>query len=355
MVEPTACAVHGALAAGVRRRRRSSWSSAPARSACSPSPPSAATPRRATCWPWPSTRCSASSPGRSAPTASSPRRSWPAPCAGPAARSPSATATSSASPGAPTWWSTASAARPAWPRPSPWCGPAGRVAMVGMPGHVHVDLTGLWQREITLAGAYAYGTETLPDGTRRRTFDLAFELVAEADLGRLVSRHLPAVRATPTPSPTPPQPAAGARCASPSTSETRRNGTVPRPGFVLDVDRSTPPILFHHGEGFRLEKLPAGRSAGSIYPAEPLEALEHPDAAIRDALAQPRRRLRAAAGAAEAGDEAHHRLRRHLAPAAADEAARHPPAGHRGRARPGRGGGRRRRRCSSPPSPSTGA
>ena len=35
---------------------------------------------------------------------------------------------------------------------------------------------------------------------------------------------------------------------------------MPRPGFVLDVDKSTPPILFHHGEGFRLEKLPAGRS-----------------------------------------------------------------------------------------------
>ena len=33
-----------------------------------------------------------------------------------------------------------------------------------------------------------------------------------------------------------------------------------RPGFVLEVDRSTPPILFHHGEGFRLEKLPADRS-----------------------------------------------------------------------------------------------
>ena len=31
---------------------------------------------------------------------------------------------------------------------------------------------------------------------------------------------------------------------------------TPRPGLVLEVDRSTPPILFHHGEGFRLEKLP---------------------------------------------------------------------------------------------------
>ena len=27
----------------------------------------------------------------------------------------------------------------------------------------------------------------------------------------------------------------------------------PRPGFVLEVDKSTPPILFHHGEGFRLD------------------------------------------------------------------------------------------------------
>ena len=78
--------------------------------------------------------------------------------------------------------------------------PRGRIAMVGMPGHVHVDLTGLWQREITLAGAYAYGTEQVPgdgDGgtALRRTFDLAFELVAAADLGRLVTTTYPLSRA----------------------------------------------------------------------------------------------------------------------------------------------------------------
>lgn len=61
---------------------------------------------------------------------------------------------------------------------------------------------------------------------------------------------------------------------------------MPRPGFVLEVDRSTPPVLFHHGEGFRLEKLPPGRSR-VIYPAEPLEALANPDAAIRHALLNP--------------------------------------------------------------------
>ena len=31
-----------------------------------------------------------------------------------------------------------------------------------------------------------------------------------------------------------------------------------RPGFVLEVDRSTPPTLFMHGEGFKLERLPVG-------------------------------------------------------------------------------------------------
>jgi hypothetical protein len=60
----------------------------------------------------------------------------------------------------------------------------------------------------------------------------------------------------------------------------------PRPGLVLDVDRSTPPILFHHGEGFRLEKLPPGRSR-VIYPAEPLDGLPNPDGAIREALENP--------------------------------------------------------------------
>ena len=61
---------------------------------------------------------------------------------------------------------------------------------------------------------------------------------------------------------------------------------MPRPGFVLDVDRSTPPIVFHHGESFRLEKLPAGRSR-VVYPGEPLPALDDVDAAIRHALDNP--------------------------------------------------------------------
>src|SRR6185503_20792412 len=61
---------------------------------------------------------------------------------------------------------------------------------------------------------------------------------------------------------------------------------MPRPGFVLEVDRSTPPIMFWRGENFSLEKLPAGRSR-VIYPPEPLAAIEDIDGAIRHALLHP--------------------------------------------------------------------
>ncbi len=61
---------------------------------------------------------------------------------------------------------------------------------------------------------------------------------------------------------------------------------MPRPGFVLDVDRSTPPILFWRGEGFSLEKLPADRSR-VIYPPEPLPGIPDVDGAIRNALLNP--------------------------------------------------------------------
>ena len=60
---------------------------------------------------------------------------------------------------------------------------------------------------------------------------------------------------------------------------------MPRPGFILEVDRSTPPTLFWHGEGFKLEKLPVGSRV--VYPPEPLAALKDPDGAIRQALVNP--------------------------------------------------------------------
>jgi len=58
-----------------------------------------------------------------------------------------------------------------------------------------------------------------------------------------------------------------------------------RPGFVLEVDRSTPPTLFWRGERFGLEKLPEGSRV--IYAPEPHTPLEDPRAAIRHALTHP--------------------------------------------------------------------
>ncbi|MGH9074396.1 MAG: zinc-dependent alcohol dehydrogenase [Acidimicrobiales bacterium] len=73
--------------------------------------------------------------------------------------------------------------------------PRGRVVLVGMPGKVRVDMAPLWQREVALVGAYAYGREVLaPPAGARRTFDLAFELVRDAGLGRLVSARYPLER-----------------------------------------------------------------------------------------------------------------------------------------------------------------
>jgi hypothetical protein len=61
---------------------------------------------------------------------------------------------------------------------------------------------------------------------------------------------------------------------------------MPRPGFVLDVDKSTPPIMFWRGENFSLEKLPADRSR-VIYAPEPHKPIDDIDAAIRHSLLNP--------------------------------------------------------------------
>lgn len=71
--------------------------------------------------------------------------------------------------------------------------PGGDIVLVGMPGVTRVDLAPLWQREVRLRGAYAYGAEARPEGTRS-TFELAFELVASARLERLVSAAYPLER-----------------------------------------------------------------------------------------------------------------------------------------------------------------
>jgi threonine dehydrogenase-like Zn-dependent dehydrogenase len=70
--------------------------------------------------------------------------------------------------------------------------PGSTVVLAGMPGHVGVDLTALWQREIRLAGAYAYGPEPAAGG--RHSFDLAMEVVEGSGLERLVSAAYPLER-----------------------------------------------------------------------------------------------------------------------------------------------------------------
>jgi threonine dehydrogenase-like Zn-dependent dehydrogenase len=71
--------------------------------------------------------------------------------------------------------------------------PRGRVVLVGMPGKLTIDLASLWHREVALTGSYAYGTEEI-GGERRKTFDIAMEVVASARLGRLVSAAYPLER-----------------------------------------------------------------------------------------------------------------------------------------------------------------
>ena len=45
-----------------------------------------------------------------------------------------------------------------------------------------------------------------------------------------------------------------------------------RPGFVLEVDDRTPPLVVQEGEGFRLEEFPRGTRV--VYPPESLPAME---------------------------------------------------------------------------------
>ncbi len=60
---------------------------------------------------------------------------------------------------------------------------------------------------------------------------------------------------------------------------------MPRPGFVLEVDERTPPLLVHEGEGFRMQKFPLGTRV--VYPPDPLPGIRDLNAAIKHALLHP--------------------------------------------------------------------
>ena len=59
----------------------------------------------------------------------------------------------------------------------------GTVVAVGMPGEERVDWAPIWQRELTVMGAYAYGAEPKKKG--KRTFQLALEAAPELHLETL--------------------------------------------------------------------------------------------------------------------------------------------------------------------------
>jgi threonine dehydrogenase-like Zn-dependent dehydrogenase len=65
----------------------------------------------------------------------------------------------------------------------------GRVVLTGLPT-AGADLTPLWFRELSLVGAYASGTEQV-NGDRRRTFDLAVDLAADAPIEQMVGAVYP--------------------------------------------------------------------------------------------------------------------------------------------------------------------
>src|SRR5688572_3353653 len=58
-----------------------------------------------------------------------------------------------------------------------------------------------------------------------------------------------------------------------------------RPGFVLEVDDRTPPLLVHNGEGFLLERFPLGTRV--VYPPEALPPVRDVEEAIQNALLHP--------------------------------------------------------------------
>jgi threonine dehydrogenase-like Zn-dependent dehydrogenase len=71
--------------------------------------------------------------------------------------------------------------------------PGGTVVMVGMPGQASIDLAPAWHRELSLRGAYGYGTEPAASasGDPERTFVLALDVARKIRPGRLVSDAYP--------------------------------------------------------------------------------------------------------------------------------------------------------------------
>ena len=62
---------------------------------------------------------------------------------------------------------------------------------------------------------------------------------------------------------------------------------MPRPGFVLDVDERTPPLLVHEGERFRMQRFPVGTRV--VYPPDSLPGIRDVTGGSPSRAAAPRR------------------------------------------------------------------
>ena len=167
--------------------------------------------------------------------------------------------------------------------------PGGALVLAGMPAPAHIDLTPLWQREVSLIGSYTYGPEPAMGG--RHSFDLAFELAEAARLERLLSATYTLDRAAEA---IEHAAAAGRRGSVKVAFDMRRekkrlslkisNNASSR---VRPRSRPLHTPRAHMARGGLQAGAPASRSEPRRLRAEPLAPLPDPDAAIRQALLEP--------------------------------------------------------------------
>ena len=75
------------------------------------------------------------------------------------------------------------------------------------------------------------------------------------------------------------------RAVTQAQYDDERVSDMSRPGFVLEVDDRTPPLLVHNGEGFLLERFPLGTRV--VYPPEALPPVRDVEESIQNALLNP--------------------------------------------------------------------
>ena len=63
---------------------------------------------------------------------------------------------------------------------------------------------------------------------------------------------------------------------------------MPRPGFVLEVDEPTPPLLVHQGGGVRLQRFPLGSRV--VYPPDSLPGIKDVERSYPSCADEPDRR-----------------------------------------------------------------